>query len=79
MDLEKAFGEVLRDIRKKRGLSQEKLAEIAQRDRNYISLIELGRSSPSLNTLFKLCAALKVPPSELLQRVEERGAEKELK
>lgn len=78
MRLESLFGEVLRAARKQRGLSQEALALEAGVERNYISLIELGRNSPSMRILFKLCAVLDVAPSQLLARVEEqmRGGQK---
>lgn len=72
MRLEEAFGETLRAARKQRGLSQEALALEAGVERNYVSLIELGRNSPSMRILFKLCRVLEVPPSALLARVEER-------
>jgi transcriptional regulator with XRE-family HTH domain len=79
MGVEESFGEALRAARKQRGLSQEKLALEAGVERNYISLIELGRNSPSIRMLFKLCRVLEVPPSALLARVEEQvrgGAKK---
>jgi len=41
-------------------------------DRNYVSLIELGRNSPSVRMVFRLCEALDVKPSDLLKDVERR-------
>jgi len=41
-------------------------------DRNYISLIELGRNSPSVRMLFRLCDALDLMPSDMLKDVERR-------
>ena len=41
-------------------------------DRNYISLIELGKNSPSVRMLYRLCDALDVRPSDLLKDVEKR-------
>jgi transcriptional regulator with XRE-family HTH domain len=41
-------------------------------DRNYISLIELGKNSPSMRLVFKLCDALDLTPSDLLKDVEKR-------
>jgi transcriptional regulator with XRE-family HTH domain len=41
-------------------------------DRNYVSLIELGRNSPSVRMVFRLCDALDIAPSELLKEVERR-------
>jgi transcriptional regulator with XRE-family HTH domain len=69
---EVAFGEVLRELRKQRGLSQEKLALEAGVERNYISLLELGKNSASLKMIFKLSAVLEILPSEMLRLVEER-------
>ena len=70
MELDRAVGESLRELRKERGLSQEALALEAGVERNYISLIELGRNSPSIRMLFKLCKALSVSPQQMLARVE---------
>jgi transcriptional regulator with XRE-family HTH domain len=67
---EVAFGIVLRDLRKRCGLSQESLAHEAGLERNYISLLELGRNSASIKTIFKLASVLGVTPSEMLKQVE---------
>jgi len=72
MRVEESVGEVLRAVRKERGLSQEALALEAGVERNYVSLIELGRSSPSIRVVFKLCKVLGVQPSALLARVEDQ-------
>lgn len=52
------FGKILSDYRKEAGLSQEKLAELADYDRTYISLMERGLRQPTLTTIFKLSKAL---------------------
>lgn len=41
-------------------------------DRNYVSLIELGRNSPSVRMVFRLCDALDIAPSDMLKDVERR-------
>ncbi len=41
-------------------------------DRSYVSLIELGRNSPSVRMLFRLCDALNITPSALIKDVEMR-------
>jgi len=69
---ERAFGQVLQEIRLQRGLSQEQLGFESGYHRTYISLLERGQKSPSLNTIFQLAVALKLTPSEMLQRVETR-------
>lgn len=65
-----AFGRVLRELRRERGLSQEALALEADLQRNYISLIERGINQPTITTIFKLAAALNLRPSRLLEIVE---------
>lgn len=65
-----AFGIVLRDLRLKSGLSQEGLGFAADIQRNYISLMELGRNQPTITTIFKLAFALEIKPSELIKLVE---------
>lgn len=76
MDVDQASGQALRSLRTKRKWSQTDLALRADVDRNYISLIELGRSSPSIRMVYRLCDALDVMPSELLRDVEKRMARK---
>ena len=61
---------VLRQLRQQAGLSQEKLAFDAELDRNYVSLLELGRNSASVKTIFKLAPALGVTVAELMGLVE---------
>ena len=66
-----AFGVVLREMRTKKKISQDTLAFEANLDRTYISNLELGRRSPSLDTMTALCAALNVPLSDVIIRLEE--------
>lgn len=70
MEPEIAFGRVLRELRKLKGLSQESLAQEAEMERNYISLLELGRNSASVKIIFKLAPVLGVSVSEFMGRVE---------
>ena len=71
MDIVTAFGIVLRQRRKEIAMSQEDLALSSELDRTYISLLERGKKSPTLVTIFKLAFVLDIKPSELLGRVEE--------
>lgn len=75
MTLEKAFGLALKGIRLKHSLSQEELGLESGYHRTYISLLERGGKSPSLNTIFQLARALKTKPSEMLRQVEARIGE----
>ncbi len=67
---EEAFGATLRALREERGLSQEALAFDSGYHHTYIGLLERGRKSPSLGTLYRLAQALGIAPSELLRRAE---------
>ena len=70
MEPEIALGIVLKSLRKQRKLSQESLAHEAGIERNYVSLLELGRSSASIKMLFKIAPVLGVTVSELVNQVE---------
>ena len=54
------------DIRIEREMSQDRLAQKAGIDRKTVNRIENGHFSPSLQTLIRLCSALKVKPSDVL-------------
>jgi transcriptional regulator with XRE-family HTH domain len=56
----------IREIRQLRGLSQQGLAERMGVPRTYISKVELGGSSPTLHSLFRLANALGVSAAFLL-------------
>jgi transcriptional regulator with XRE-family HTH domain len=68
-----AFGKVLRRLRMKNSLTQEKLAFESDLQRNYVSLIERGINQPTITTIFKLAAALKLQPSSMIQMVEDES------
>lgn len=62
------IGKKLKDLRKKRGLTQARLSEVADIDYKYIQRLE-GKNPPALkvDTIEKLAKALKVKPAELLK------------
>ncbi len=76
MEPETAFGQVLGELRKGQEMSQEALALESGLERNYISLLELGRNSASLKTIFKLATALNVSVTDFISQVETRALEK---
>lgn len=59
------------ELRLERGLSQEKLGELAGLDRTYISSAEAGRRNVSLKTIHKLADALGVSASHLVVQPSE--------
>jgi transcriptional regulator with XRE-family HTH domain len=54
------FGEKVRELRTKKGLSQEKLAEIADVHRTYIGMIERAEKNITLVNIEKIAKALNV-------------------
>lgn len=61
------FGVRLQKVRTNRGMSQEKLAESANLDRTYISLLEHGKRNPSFLCVVSICRALNIELSEFFE------------
>ncbi len=59
-----SFGQRVRDIRAKRALSQEELAEKCELDRSYIGGVERGERNVSLLNIKKIADALGVSARE---------------
>ena len=65
MNNDNAFGKKLKQIRKSKGLTQEKLAELAGVHEKHISKLELGTYKPSFATLNKVLTALDLEVDKL--------------
>jgi transcriptional regulator with XRE-family HTH domain len=63
----KHIGKRLREVREKKGISQEQLSESAGYYRTYVGHIENGSYSPSVHTMWRLAKVLKVDLGELLK------------
>lgn len=68
--LRDALGVAIREHRRRAGLSQERLAELAGLSTPYVSELERGRSSPTVVTLAAIGRALDVAASAILARAE---------
>lgn len=66
----KLLGMKVRLFRRKRGMTQEQLAERADLFASFIGHVERGTRISSLETLMKLCHVLQVTPNDLLQEVK---------
>ncbi len=61
------IGKHIGEIRRRRGLSQQKLSEIIDKSPTYISYIEGGLKCMSLDTFVAIANALQVSADELLK------------
>lgn len=64
-------GKVIAYYRKKNGVSQEVLSGLADIGRSHLSAIERGERKPTLETLYRICNALGVKMSTVVQKIEE--------
>ena len=70
------FAESLRETRRRAKISQEELAERAGLHRTYISQLERGLKSPSLDVIVALARGLRITPLEFVSRVFSEGGKK---
>ena len=58
MNINERFGKRIKEVRKAKGLSQEKLANLAEVDRTYLPEVERGERNISLVVAEKIANAL---------------------
>lgn len=72
MDINNIFAERLRELRKSKGLTQEKLAEVSDIDYKYLQKLESSNpSSPTLSVLEKLSHGLGITLTEFITFIEK--------
>ncbi|REJ07744.1 helix-turn-helix domain-containing protein [Halobacillus trueperi] len=71
LQVRKAVGEKVKQLREERKLSQEEFAFLVGIDRTYVSFIERGERSPRLPMLYRIAHVLEVQPSSLLVEIDE--------
>jgi transcriptional regulator with XRE-family HTH domain len=65
---DRTLGEVVRELREARGMTQAQLAEKAQVALSYVMVIEVGsQANPSRQILHRMARALDVPAKRLLE------------
>jgi transcriptional regulator with XRE-family HTH domain len=74
-EINRAFGAVIRKQREALGMSQEELGDTAGLHRTYISLLERGRRSASIETILRLAKALGTSGSDLLCGIDLPNSE----
>jgi len=69
------LGRAVRELRARRGLSQEELGNRSGLHRNYVGAIERGEINPTFRVLLKLERGLQLPLSEIIELWERRAHE----
>ncbi|CCY63218.1 transcriptional regulator XRE family [Clostridium sp. CAG:967] len=67
MNTKELLGLKIKEIRKQRKLTQEKLSELVGVDNGYISKLEIGQNFPTIGTLEKIAGVLDVELAVLFQ------------
>jgi transcriptional regulator with XRE-family HTH domain len=63
--LRKRFGQRVLGIRREKGMTQERFAELLDISVDFLSLIERGINAPSFETLERMAKRLRVDPRDL--------------
>lgn len=74
-----AFGKRLRDIRRRKDLTQEQLADLSGLSIQYVGEIERGKRNPSLTTIETLAKALTLPITDFFELQEFQIDPKDIK
>lgn len=78
MSIKKEVGTRIRQHRTQLGLSQEKLAELAELNTVYIGVIERGEKNPSIDILYRISKGLGISLSDLLKNLGETERETDI-
>jgi len=70
LSIQQAFGLALREQRERKGLSQERLAELAGLHRTYVGSVERGERNISIRNILTLAQALEISASHLIASTE---------
>jgi XRE family transcriptional regulator, regulator of sulfur utilization len=62
------FGQTIRELRHKHGMTLAKLAKLAHIHPSYLADVERGERNPSLLNILKLAAAVRVHPGKLFAK-----------
>ncbi len=68
IQLQKSFGEFLREERKKRGLSQAEMAKLAGISTTYEGDLERGENMASLDIILRIAKAFDLTGAQLLEK-----------
>ncbi len=74
-DIAKIIGQRIRNYRTQKGLSQEKLAELAGCHPTYIGQLERGEKNATLESVEKIASAMDISLSELFNKLGKSGGD----
>lgn len=63
------IGTRIRQLRIKKGFSQEKLAELSDLNTSYIGQVERGEKNPSVDIVYRIASALEIPMPDLFKHL----------
>ena len=67
MSVKESFGNRVRELRNKLGISQEKFALKINMDRTYFASVESGKRNVSIENIYKISKGLEVSLEELFR------------
>ena len=73
-DIAKIIGQRIRNYRTQKGLSQERLAELAGCHPTYIGQLERGEKNATLESVEKIASAMDISLSELFDKLGKSGS-----
>ncbi len=74
-EIARIIGQRIRHYRTEKGLSQEKLAEMAGCHPTYIGQVERGEKNATLESVEKMASAMNLPLSKLFEKIGEDSAD----
>ena len=69
MDVQKAFGKKVQELRKQKGISQEKFALSIDMDRTYLASVEAGKRNIAIKNIKKISDGLDISLSQLFEDI----------
>lgn len=72
MEMNMAIAQVIKELRKEKSISQEKLADAIDSHQVYISEIEMGKKIPSITILHNIAICFDMSLTKLIERIESK-------
>lgn len=69
LDIQKSFGKKVQELRKQKGISQEKFALSIDMDRTYLASVEAGKRNIAIKNIKKISDGLDISLSQLFEDI----------